>query len=209
VTAPDKGETEFKTLIGKYPNDGMVYYSRGEGYECLGLLESALADYRTAERLMPAPHWREVAKLAADRVQQKRVSLRYRSPNPVWEAFHRIYGASTIPHRVRVDALSAVARFEAEPHLSAAALRSCLEDLVLGLLKETSAHCAEKNLEDRIDLLRSLGLVSPELATKMHKLRDLGNKAVHPELRVGVDFSPVLRYFSEIAESAFQTRSKN
>lgn len=177
-----KGEGEFKKLLQTYPNDGMIHYSRGEAYEYIKSFDLALADYEKAEGLFPIPHWKEVARIATDRVNHKKSGLPAPAQPIIWSTFHRVYAAPHIPHRIRVDALSAIARFDSEPHLSAAQLRSCLEELVIYLLDKASVNYSDKKwLEERIALLETLGLVTPTIATLMDKVRDLGNKGVLPK----------------------------
>lgn len=44
-----KGELEFGELLALYPDDGMVYFERGGGYEAIGEATLAKADCETAE----------------------------------------------------------------------------------------------------------------------------------------------------------------
>jgi tetratricopeptide (TPR) repeat protein len=62
------GEAEFQRLLVAYPNDGMIYFKRGEAYEELGARDLAIADYRRAEWLFPLEEWKARARQALARV---------------------------------------------------------------------------------------------------------------------------------------------
>jgi Domain of unknown function (DUF4145) len=200
-----KGEEAFRALMSKFPGDGMMHYSRGEGYEYLGLWDAALADYKTAERLLPAPHWKEVARGAGERVSQKRTSLTHHPANWIWEALHRVYAASRAPHRVRRDALIAIEMFDPVPHLAIAILRCCLEYVVVVLLRESELdHTTDDPLIDQINTLESRGVVPHSIAELMHGVRIVGNDAIHhPETTTDVALREALRNFLDILEGAF------
>jgi hypothetical protein len=205
VQSPTKGEEAFQKLMGKFPGDGMLYYSRGEGYESLGLWDAAIADFREAERLLPAPHWKEVAKGAVHRVRQKRTSLRYNSTNPVWDALHRVYAASRAPHRVRVDAMIAIEMFDPVPHLAIAILRCCLEYIVVVLLDDNKIdNTTVDDLVDQINKLASRGVIPHSITELMHNIRKVGNDAIHhPETTTDVALADSLRDFLNILEGVF------
>jgi len=204
-----KGEAAFGKLLETYPNDGMVYYEWGEAYEYLKLFDLAESSYKAAEEFFPIPHWKAVAREGLARVRHKKQSPRAElSKENLWTIFHRIHAVPQIPHKVRVDALSAIARFDSEPHVTAAQLRSCLEELVITLLDKAHISYADaKTLESRIALLESLGIVSPSVATRMDKVRDLGNKGTHPEKRrKHVNFRPIISDFADVIEAIGASR---
>jgi tetratricopeptide (TPR) repeat protein len=62
------GENEFQRLLKTHPNDGMIYFKRGEAYEALGKRGLAAADYRKAEGLLPLEEWKARARQALARV---------------------------------------------------------------------------------------------------------------------------------------------
>jgi Flp pilus assembly protein TadD len=62
------GEAEFQRLLSAHPNDGMIYFKRGEAYEGLGVRDHAAADYRRAEELFPLEEWKDRARQALTRV---------------------------------------------------------------------------------------------------------------------------------------------
>ncbi len=49
------GEAQFSGLIQRNPNDGMIFFKRGEAYEAIGEPVLALADFRRAMALFPMP----------------------------------------------------------------------------------------------------------------------------------------------------------
>ena len=62
------GEREFLALLARNPNDGMIYFKRGEAYEALGERPLAKADFQRAMALFPMAAWKQRAKEAMDRV---------------------------------------------------------------------------------------------------------------------------------------------
>ncbi len=62
------GEAEFQRLLTAHPNDGMIYFKRGEAYEELGARDLAATDYRRAEGLFPLDEWKVRACQALTRV---------------------------------------------------------------------------------------------------------------------------------------------
>jgi len=196
----EEGEKSFAELLRKHPDDGMILYSRGEGYERLRMWAQALSDYSEAARLMPAPHWKDVARAAADRVRCEMTNLRTPAASLVWTAFHRVYGAYRAPHRVRVEALSAITRFDSESASAAASLRNCLQEVVRELLGRFGADVAirdDKELVKQIEWLSENGKVSSDVGALMGRVRRIGNKATHGK---GAEFEAVLRDFPEILE---------
>jgi tetratricopeptide (TPR) repeat protein len=63
------GEAKFDRLIEAHPNDGMLYFKRGEGYEALREGELAVSDYHRAESLFPMVEWQARARQAAKRLR--------------------------------------------------------------------------------------------------------------------------------------------
>jgi tetratricopeptide (TPR) repeat protein len=62
------GERAFSELLARTPNDGMIYFKRGEAYEALGERTLAAADFRRAMALFPMPEWKARAREALERV---------------------------------------------------------------------------------------------------------------------------------------------
>jgi hypothetical protein len=63
------GEREFDRLLAEFPNDGMVYFQRGEALEALGEKGLAAADFCKAEGLFPMASWKTSARQAAARTR--------------------------------------------------------------------------------------------------------------------------------------------
>lgn len=57
-----EGKRMFTELVKRFPNDGMLYFKRGEAYEQVGEPELALQDFRMAESLFPLKDWKERAR---------------------------------------------------------------------------------------------------------------------------------------------------
>jgi tetratricopeptide (TPR) repeat protein len=202
-----KGESAFRRLLEAHPDDGMIYYERAEAYEYLNELDAAEADYKTAEKYFPVMHWKTVAREGIARIQLKKQAAKAAStlPNDTqWGIFHRVHAVPQIPHEIRVDALSAIARFDSEPHIAAAQLRLCLEQLVVALLEKIHVDYSDAGtLEKRIALLDSLEVIPSPIVLQMDRLRDLGNKGIHAEKRKRpVNFSPCMSAFADIVEWA-------
>jgi len=62
------GEKEFGGLLATHPDDGMLYFKRGEAYEALGENKLAAGDFRRAMALFPKADWKARAKEAIDRL---------------------------------------------------------------------------------------------------------------------------------------------
>ncbi|MCI0407266.1 MAG: hypothetical protein L0191_01670 [Acidobacteria bacterium] len=63
------GDRAFSALLAQNPNDGMIYFKRGEAYEELGEKSLAAADFTRAMALFPMPEWKARAKKALERVK--------------------------------------------------------------------------------------------------------------------------------------------
>ncbi len=64
-----QGEKAFESLLKQYPNDGMVYFKRGEAYERLRERALAAADFQRAAALFPMDAWKKRAKEGLERVK--------------------------------------------------------------------------------------------------------------------------------------------
>jgi Flp pilus assembly protein TadD len=62
------GEREFSALFAQSPNDGMIYFKRGEAYEALGERTLAKTDFQRAMAMFPMSNWKARAQEAIDRV---------------------------------------------------------------------------------------------------------------------------------------------
>jgi tetratricopeptide (TPR) repeat protein len=51
------GAAEFNNLLSLFPDDGMIFFERANGYETLGKLELAKADYERAKDRFPLERW--------------------------------------------------------------------------------------------------------------------------------------------------------
>ncbi len=63
------GDRAFSALLAQTPNDGMIYFKRGEAYEALGENSLAAADFTRAMGLFPMPEWKKRAQEALQRVK--------------------------------------------------------------------------------------------------------------------------------------------
>lgn len=131
VKAKDKSATVFIELFEKYPNDGMIYYERGEAYESLLELDKAKIDYEKALFYFPNPKWKKVAYEGLKRIQKTQGYLKRSGElDKKWEFFHKVNSFVYIPHEIRIFVLSALERYYEEKRLAIGELRICLEMLV-------------------------------------------------------------------------------
>ena len=63
------GRTEFQLLLRDRPNDGMIFFKRGEAHEAIGERLLAAEDYQRAEQLFPRQEWKARARQARLRLQ--------------------------------------------------------------------------------------------------------------------------------------------
>jgi tetratricopeptide (TPR) repeat protein len=61
------GEREFSALLAQNPNDGMIYFNRGEAYEALGERALAKTDFQRAMAMFPQSKWKARAQEGIDR----------------------------------------------------------------------------------------------------------------------------------------------
>lgn len=197
-----KGEAEFERLLKKYGNDPMIFYERGEAYDCLDELDRAESDYKVAEQGLKEPHWQRVASEALnDILYRKHVSAVPPSPHLLRVRIHALHALPQLPDEARADAISAVARLDTEPHLAASELRSSLELLVWQLLERAAPPCPDDaELFPMIGRLEREHIVPGEVIDRMHDVRKLGNKAIHRHSDADpVDFRAILEPFMEVA----------
>jgi tetratricopeptide (TPR) repeat protein len=74
VSDRQAGEADFDILLAQHPQDGMIYFKRGEAYEVLGLYDRAAADFRYALVRFPRADWQARATEALARVTRASVS---------------------------------------------------------------------------------------------------------------------------------------
>ncbi len=181
---PQVGDRPFEILLQKHPSDGMVLYERGEAFEYLGAWDRAEHDYEEAEQLLILPQWKAVARRAQARVCSRRHSpaASTRDESLQWSAFHLVHAAPRAPHKLRVRAISALARIDSEPESGVADLRSCLEELVVATYRRSApAVPPPRDLEEKIRMLGLLRIAGTEIIGDMHLLRRIGNKGAHAD----------------------------
>ena len=201
---PQSAKQRFDQLLSKHGQDGMIFYERGEAAEYLGDVKSAERDYSKAVRLLPLEHWRVVARRSLARVRHE---LDPTNPGPgkdlQWDAFHDVHGVPRAPDKVRVRALSALARIDSEVDSALMDLRSCLEEVVVDQLRSVSRRDWPKTLEEKIELLKSHEIAPSDIVKDMHQVRQIGNKGAHTDRTIerrDIDsaistFVRVLRHF--------------
>ena len=212
VGSPEGG-FEFRQLLEEYPSDAMIFYERGEAYEYLAtsshksdkvheyLEQLALAesDYKLAKERLVEPHWIQAAEDALASV----VCSRNGCPGPrarfLRYHMHRLHQLPQLPHDVRADAMSAVARFDSEPRLATADLGVCLERLVWIRVQQAHLGCSPR--EDLAELVKCLaGHVPDRITTSLDQARVLRNDAMHARQATDkTHFEPILNLFLGIA----------
>jgi len=181
---PAAGDRPFEKLLKGRARDGMVFYERGEAYEYLNKLESAERDYAKAERLLPLEHWKEVARRSLLRVRYKH-SRAGVGPGAhlQWDAFHDVHTLPRLQHKLRVRALSALARIDSEVDSALTDLRSCLEEVLVEQLQTVprAEWSYELTFREKTGVLQSRRGVPNTVARDMQLLWRIGNKAAHPD----------------------------
>ncbi len=127
-------------------------------------------------------------------------------PYNVAANIHRIHTAPLLPPEIQIDALSAIEKFASQQRVAAMELRTCLERLVLEILKllgildlPSTRHTKEGAHKGPIDLVRATASPPSHVVNRMHQVRIVGNKAVHPDDQ-DVDFRQSMPAFADIAE---------
>lgn len=166
-----RGEAEFAKLLSNFPDDGMIFFERAGGYETLGELGLAKADYERAEQLFPLERWQWEAQKALDRIV-KELAV----GGTIAEARRRVNALAKMDAQLRREVLAAIVKVSSEPASAAAELRRCLEIVVNCLMGEYRLRPGS-NLADNI---RDLQAHVPDLIVNhMHTIRILGNRATH------------------------------
>jgi hypothetical protein len=177
VLDPRLGEHAFDELLSKHPEDGMVFYERGEAFEYLGDLQRARQDYERAEQLILMPQWKAVVRRALQRVT---IPESFKTAPAQWIASHAVHLVPEAPHKLRVMALSALARIDSEQS-AVGDLRTCLEEMVDDLCRTFAPEIPPREeLEVQIRMLRGLRVAPEDVVDAMDLLRRIGNKGVHP-----------------------------
>jgi hypothetical protein len=173
---PRLGEEAFADLLLKHPEDGIVFYERGEAFEYLGDFQRARQDYERAGQLLPMRHWRTIAGMAIQRLTDPDS---FKTAPAQWVAFHTVHSTPEAPHELRRRALSALERIDSDWE-AVVDLRKCLGEMVRDLYRTFAPNTRQpRRLETRIYELRRLGVVPEDVASDMQRLRDLGNKGAH------------------------------
>src|SRR5687768_8645469 len=77
-----RGELQFRQLLQRVPDDGMVYFQRAKVLEELGALDESAADYDRAAELLKYPSWIQKATHGAARVRRAQVARPINSARP-------------------------------------------------------------------------------------------------------------------------------
>jgi tetratricopeptide (TPR) repeat protein len=169
----EKGNGEFEVLLRLYPADGMVYFQRGIGYETIGDLELAKADYEKARTLLILPRWRDEAGRARDRVTELLAA-----GGAITEALRRIKGLSRVDRQLRVDAQAAISSVNSRPQDAATGLRKCLEYLLASHLEQLGM-ARTGDLYGDINAWATRSSAPKVVRVHMHTIRSLGNLGAH------------------------------
>lgn len=177
----EEGEEEFRSLIKRYDEDGMILLMRGQAYERMGELQLALADYRHAEILFPMQEWQHSARQAAAKVEaglpaQARGALLKRELDTL-----------ELDDGVRKAAEEAFQFADLSPAASIESARSTLIALSqrLGRWATNERGALRHNyLEQAIRDLEAAETVSRLTAAEMHAIRAIRNTLIGRRVRV-------------------------
>lgn len=172
-----QGEEEFKKLLTRNPNDGMIFFERATGYEAIGEYGLAKADYELAKSLFPLDRWKWEAQQALDKLTEN-VS----EGGTIDEARRRIKSLKSIEKNLLRDVILAFSQIDKDPQSAAVKLRICLETFLNPVFKFVNLRPAV-DLEENIRALRSKSI--PEIIINhMNTIRLIGNRGGHT-LRLG------------------------
>ena len=171
-----EGEKAFDALVARHPDDGMVYFERGSGYEFRGEPQFALPDYETAERLFPWETWRAKARAGANRV---RVTIPMYAT--VEEAERNIRALKSVDKALQWEALEAIAKVSTSPDDAVKALRLCAEHIARFLLQRQGQRTPE-DLDTMIRILVQKQIITEITGRHLDTIRVIGNLAIHRPL---------------------------
>jgi len=117
------GEVQFQRLLTRYPEDGMIYYERGEAYRRLGQHALALADY---ERAVPLLQLKESKQRALDAATAMHQRLGGGMAGALADARRRLEQLRLPDLLLSIAVLEALELVDREPARAAAMLRDCL-----------------------------------------------------------------------------------
>lgn len=200
----EKGKVLFENLINKYPNDGMVAYEQGEGYELLGEYAKAIISYKRSYVLFPLAHWKKIAEIAYKRADIKLRNKKYvcddDSYSMQWDAFHKMHSCVWFPDKVRLQSLSAITRIDSEIETALAIFRTTIEKVLSDIIIN-NAFDNEYNLEAMINFLSVNKKFKSETITSINNIRKIGNYAIHDKLNTTIDIPRILSdYISAMIE---------
>lgn len=205
----DFAALDFKLLLSKYGDDGMIYYEKGEAYEILGSYDEALLNFEKAKELFPVPHWKKVSEFSIERVKSYSYGYVAKSYDDFyslqWNSFHDIHKFLNIMDENRYLGISALTRIDSEPVGALINFRTIME-------KELKAHFQDvvQSLETNFCLSKALSRLKIEkvdwkVLNDMDNLRKEGNYAVHENeyhkeylKRTIHSFVRVMKYFDSL-----------
>ncbi len=168
------GELKFAQIMTLFPDDGMVYFERGRGFEELGEFNKAINDYEIAHNYFPLDRWKWEAQEAIKRVNETLNSKR----GTLLEAKQRVLNLKKINPILINQFIYALGQIEIDPSTSAISLRKQIEYITSELLDlHTSRYPTE--LVENIEQLRNKRIIPDIVFSHLSNIRVIGNKAAH------------------------------
>ena len=157
-----EGERRFSDLLREHPDDGMIFFKRGEAYQTIGMPEKAITDYRKAESAFPMQEWRQLAARGIDRCRTDiRLTKLERSLRPIW----------------REVVLMPLWPARARPMVA----RAAGERTAGVLIAELGLTPRGPDLKDRLETLRASHRIDRRVLEDMTTVKRFGDAAAHGE----------------------------
>jgi tetratricopeptide (TPR) repeat protein len=158
----DDGDRRFSELLRDHPDDGMIFFKRGEAYETIGQPEKAIKDFQVAESIFPMREWKHLASQGIDRCKTDiRLSRLERGLRPIWtEVIHM----PIWPARAR-------------PMMA----RAAIERTAGVLLSQFRIAPRGSDLKDKLDALGASRKVDRKVLDDMVTIKGFGDAAAHGE----------------------------
>lgn len=157
-----EGERLFSELLRSHPEDGMVFFKRGEAYETVGQPEKALKDFQVAETTFPMREWKQ---LASQGIQRCKTDIRLKRLEPELQPIWR-----EVLHMPRWP-----------PRARPLIARAAIERTAIVLLSQFRIEPRGPDLKDKLSALRASKRVDGKVLEDMQTVKGFGDAAAHGE----------------------------
>lgn len=208
------GKLFFSSLEKEYPNDKMINFEYGIAMETLKSFEEAKKAYKQASDELPVKHWRNVAELFLERLEEKIKQNGQYFINPSksraqiqWDAFYNMHSYIYLDSQIQYLAISSISRIDSEPEMAIAIFRICIE-MALYFLFEDEINPKGKTLDEYLKALKDFRKISKEEYSYYDFIKDEGNIAVHPNKKKNISAKQYSRLSSKEKDELKDIRNK-